>query len=50
MWDLDTIKHLNESVDKNDPRGRRMTKLWKYMDAWRKSALRKKNLSNKPKK
>ena len=41
MWDLETIKHLNKSLEKNNPK--LMSKLWRYMDAWRKHLLNNKN-------
>ena len=35
MWDIETIKHLNESLEGRSPK--RMSKLWRYMEAWRKA-------------
>lgn len=37
MWDLDTIKHLNKSLDKNNPK--HMSKLWRYLDTFRKFCI-----------
>ena len=35
MWDIETIKHLNESLEGRSPK--RMSKIWRYMEAWRKA-------------
>tara|TARA_B100000212_G_scaffold340513_2_gene321292 strand:- start:2097 stop:2219 length:123 start_codon:yes stop_codon:yes gene_type:complete len=39
MWDLQTIKHLNERKQK----GQIMSKLWRYMEAWKKFLKTKNN-------
>ena len=41
MWDLETIKHLNEGSPDQ------ATKLWKYMKAWKKDGQRK-SVMDKP--